>query len=146
MLSTIELLCVVFKPQECEDARRKIMESRDHAKTAAQLVSAKHAVIEKDKKLTMQTETRRCDIPDKFEDVDRELSDIRERLVLRTEYKDAVLASNGNKSARVRPSVFGVAPPTQLGPTPRVSGHTRYGSPRPPLHVEAVCAGGAQRV
>ena len=92
MLSTIELLHVVFKPQECEDARRKIMESRGHAKSAAQRVSAKHAVIEKDKKLTMQTETRRCDILDKFEDVDRELSDIRERLVLRTEYKDAVLA------------------------------------------------------
>ena len=104
MLSTIELLYVVFKPQECDDARERIMESRDHAKSAVQLVSAKHAVIEKDKKLTTQTETRRCDILDKWEDVDRELFDICERMVvLRSEYQDAVLASNGNTRRQSSP-------------------------------------------
>ena len=114
--------------QECEDARGKIMESRDRAKSAAQLVSSKHAVIEIDKKLTMQTETRRCDILDKFEHVDRELSDICERLVeLRTEYQDAVLASNGNTRRQISPLCVRTCSAYTAWSDAKRSEHTRYG-------------------
>ena len=44
-------LHAVFTPHKCVDASKKITESRAQAKSATQLVSAKHAGIEKETKL-----------------------------------------------------------------------------------------------
>ena len=51
MMSYLELLHAVFTPHKCVDASKKITESRAQAKSATQLVSAKHAGIEKETKL-----------------------------------------------------------------------------------------------